>query len=183
MSMNNTRSYERLARNKSSISMRFFQTKKFPSRNTPTEDIRHLSRLSLRSKTDFLNLINYYHDQSENEYQNADFLVRTQEDVEKWMQLWNDNYDLKSISEANLHFREWKTEKNLPTFEEFEDLLYLDEEDWLETYFLQRYTSKSKFHLEFVLNEMTVQELFETHVKYPSIRIEQIVQLKQRFNE
>ncbi|MFD0587830.1 hypothetical protein ACFQZE_07430 [Paenibacillus sp. GCM10027627] len=129
-----------------------------------------LSDNMTNSKQDLLEYINYFHDTTTQEYEDAVFLIQTDEDLRMWFQIWSGDPD--NIAEANWKLREWKVVQRLNEYEPASDLLGLDVGDFLETYFCQVGGERSVWELEKVLGEMNFRELWDLHMKYPMARIE-----------
>jgi hypothetical protein len=124
-----------------------------------------------RSKTDLLAYINYFYPIHTIEYEDAAFLVQNISEVRKWISIWNGNQD--DVEQTNILFREWKIQQMMDDdFDEYRDLLYLDEQDWLESYYQQPYTKRTQYELDRVLDELTVEQLWQIHKEYPLARIE-----------
>lgn len=140
-----------------------------------TEDIDYIIRLSDsmgNSKTELLAYIEYFHEKRTQEYDDAEFLVQSNEDLNMWMnECWNGDPD--EIKEANRRLREWKVGERLNDgFDAFNDLIGIDTEDFVTTYFVQRSSRRVIWELNCLLGEMSVRELWEIHSKYPMARVE-----------
>jgi hypothetical protein len=137
-------------------------------------NILTLSNNMTNSKEDLLAYINFYHYPISDEYQDAKFLINSQEDVNMWIEIWNG--DPESIDETNRKLRKWKIEQRLLYgYDEFSDLLMLDEEDFLESYYQQRGCMRTIWELNRVLSEISVRELWQIHREYPYSRVEYLV--------
>lgn len=122
------------------------------------------------SKQDLLVYIAYFHDIASQEYEDAEFLVQTYEDLNMWVELWDGNPD--EIGEANWKLREWKVMQRLDDIEDAKDLVSYDAVDFVETYFVQPCGDRIHWELERVLGEMSFKELWDIHRKWPMARIE-----------
>jgi hypothetical protein len=143
--------------------------------------IYDLSLKALRSKEDLLNLILYFHDELEDEYHEAKFLVATLNDVRKWMEIWSDVsardgvVDYSVAFETNRLFRHWKIDQQSTDFDEFQELLFLDVHDWVETYFQQSYYYRIAYEVDKLLDSLSAQEIWDIRKKYPYARVEYLL--------
>lgn len=141
---------------------------------TQTEDINYLIHLSDNmgdSKVSLLAYIEYFYGKMTEEYEDAEFLVQSQEDIDKWIcEFWNGDPD--AIGETNWKLRELKIGQHMGRYEDFNDLLMIDPEDFVVTYFQQPSGKRTMWELNRVLGEMSVRELWDIHRKYPMARIE-----------
>lgn len=149
-----------------------------------SREIFLLSEQASKSKKNLLALIEYFHDPSEDEYREANFLIQTLRDVEKWVDIWrngveDEDENVENIFQVNRLFRNWKVSNDIGEFEEFKELLFLDKQDWVETYFEQTYCERTKYELERILNEMSVEQIWKAHKEFPFARIEYLTQLKE----
>ncbi|MNW50324.1 hypothetical protein D3C74_277750 [compost metagenome] len=88
-----------------------------------------------------------------------------------WMEFWDGN--INGIGATNSKFREWKIQQKLmDRFEEFVELLFLDEEDFVKTYFVQEFHTRYILELHNILNVITPFQLYSFHQKYPLVRLE-----------
>lgn len=139
---------------------------------TQTEDyIIQLSDNMGNSKKDLLLYIDYFYGKMTEEYEDAEFLIQSQENVGQWIDGWNGDPD--EICDANWKLREWKIGKRLSDgYEEANGLLMIDEADFVETYFVQRSGQRVLWELNRLLGEISVRELWEIHKEFPMVRVE-----------
>jgi hypothetical protein len=137
-------------------------------------DIIQLSEKMHESKQDLLAFIEYFHLPISDEYKQLQFLIQTQSDVLRWIELWDGDFEAEGVSQTNRAFREWKIQQAIHNggYEDFADLLYLDAEDFVETYFQQGADERTMWELDRVLSNMSVRELYDIHLQYPNARIE-----------
>jgi hypothetical protein len=122
------------------------------------------------SKEELLSYIEYFNENTSSAYEDVKFLVQTQENLNMWFEFWNGNSE--EVDETNWKLREWKIKQHLGSYEEFNDLLMIDQEDFIVTYFQQAASQRTMWELNRVLGEMNVRELWQIHSKYPMSRIE-----------
>lgn len=141
---------------------------------TQTEDLNYLLQLSDNmgnSKTELLSYIEYFYGKKNEEYEDAEFLIQSDKDIDMWIECWTGSPD--EIREANWKLREWKVwERMNDGFDAFNDLIGIDTEDFVTTYFVQRSSRRVMWELNRLLGEMSVRELWEIHRKFPMARIE-----------
>jgi hypothetical protein len=142
-------------------------------------DIIQLSEKMHESKQDLLAFIEYFHLPISDEYKQLQFLIQTQSDVLRWIELWDGDFEAEGVSQTNRAFREWKIQQAIHNggYEDFADLLYLDAEDFVETYFQQRGSKRYLRELERFLGDMGVRELYDLHSTYPNVRIEYLTSI------
>lgn len=129
------------------------------------------------SKKDLLGFINYFYGERSDEYWDADFLVKSDEDLDKWMELYEGNPD--EIKMTNTYLRRWKIEQHIDCgFEEYKDLWELDKEDFVSTYFqqygLERYIWEIKNALD---SGLTMEILWERYLKNKYSRVEYLLEI------
>lgn len=133
-----------------------------------------LSDNMTNSKTDLLAYIEFYYGVLSDEYEESNFLIKTQSDLSKWFELWSGNPD--EFKEANRELRQWKIEQNQMSKEEFVDLIVLDIQDAIETKFVQYAGNRVLFDLDKALGEdLTPEMLYERHMERPESRVECLI--------
>lgn len=144
---------------------------------TQTEDINYLIQLSdnmANTKADLLSYIEYFYEKMLQEYEDAEFLVQSEEDLGKWIELWDGNPD--EIGEANWKLREWKIGQHMVSKKEFVEMVLLDTKDALETVFQHRIGNRIMWELDKALGEdLMFEMLYERHLEMPSARVEYLI--------
>lgn len=142
-----------------------------------TEDYNFIIQLSDNmgnSKADLLAYIEYFHYKMSEEYEDAEFLVQAQDDLNKWIDLWDGNPD--EVSEANWKLREWKIEQHRMCRDEFVEMMLLDAKDCLETVFQHRIGNRVMLELDRALGEeLGIDMLYGRHMEMPSARVEYLI--------
>lgn len=137
----------------------------------------YLSEKMHESKKDFLAFIEYFHLPISDEYEQLQFLIQTKKDIQTWIELWNGDFDIQGVVQATKQFREWKINEMLHncSVDDFADLLYLDRQDFVETFFQQRSDKRCLEKLNEFLKDHSIREFFDFHIAQPTIRIEYLI--------
>lgn len=127
------------------------------------------------SKKDLLEFINYFYGKRTEEYWDADFLIKLEEDLDKWIELYNGDPD--EIEKVNTYLRRWKMDQHIDDgYADFIDLWELDKEDFVETYFGQHGMDRWILEIEEALeNGLTMEILWERHLNNKYSRVEYLL--------
>jgi hypothetical protein len=132
-----------------------------------------------KSKKGLLDYIGYFHGKQSEEYEELNFLIQEEADLKKWMDIFQGNVDNADL--YNLALRRWKIDEYIGMrYEGFMDLMELDVEDGVETFFQQRCGNRLVSEIEESLgNGMTWKWLWEMRGKngYRYARVEYLLEM------